>query len=348
MLTARWIYHPLHFRFEAGTSRGVLHQKDSWFLIISNLQGQNGIGELSLIPGLGHESANAIPQALNQLCKQINEPENQIDKLISKNPSLAFAYETARADLENGGRQLLFDTAFTRGTEGIPIHGLIWMGKSEEMKKQIAKKRTEGFNVIKLKVGAASFDEELRLIESIRNDSKGGQIELRLDANGAFNANDVMQKLKRLAEFNIHSIEQPVKAGDNELLKEVCQNSPIPVALDESLIGQYRIEEKEQLLSKLLPAFLVLKPSLTGGFKQAEEWIKQADKQGVDWWVSSALESNIGLNALAQWISIKSNKNVQALGTGQLFSNNISSPMGLENAKLYHYPEKKWQLNTLI
>lgn len=347
MLKARWKSRSLRFRFEAGTSRGVLHEKQSWFLIVSDVAGNIGIGELNFIKGLSTANAERIPSTLDWFCDHINEPESLEKSKEIENHTLTFAIETAFADLKNGRQFLFGDTKFSSGEKGIPIHGLVWMGASTQMRDRMFRKLDDGFKVLKIKVGAIDFDEELRLLETLRNHPRGAEIELRLDANGAFQAKDAMKKLRQLAVFQIHSIEQPVKPADYDLLRELCQTSPIPVALDEQLIEFRPKEAKEQLLTDLSPSFLVLKPSLIGGFKQADEWVELAEKRGIAWWVSSALESNVGLNALAQWVASKNNELVQALGTGQLFSNNIPSPLELKNDRLFYQPHQTWLLDTL-
>lgn len=346
MLRATYHKHNLHFRQAAGTSRGVLHSRDSFFLLISHADNPEitGIGECGIIPGLSFDDRPGFEAALNDLCKMLNHGNFPEKRWLDYWPSIAFALSTAITDLKNGGRRLLFESKFTSGESPIAINGLVWMGNPGFMLQQIEDKISEGFSVIKMKVGAIDFDEELALIRHIRMNYPAERIEIRIDANGAFQYTDVMKKLEQLAIFSIHSIEQPIKAGNPELMAELCRHSPIPVALDEELIGIVSDDEKKRMLDRILPQYIILKPSLLGGFENSQQWINHAEERGAGWWVTSALESNIGLNVIAQWTATLNNPLPQGLGTGSLYSNNIPSPLLVENGFLHYKPETPWQL----
>jgi L-alanine-DL-glutamate epimerase-like enolase superfamily enzyme len=250
--------------------------------------------------------------------------------------------ETALTDLHTGGKRILYPSEFTEGEASIPINGLIWMGKPDFMWQQIEEKVNAGFNCMKLKIGAIDFETELSILKKIR-DQYGSDIELRVDANGAFTSDNVWYKLEELSKLDIHSIEQPVMAGQAELMQEICRNSPVPVALVEELIGVIDEEEKAELIEFIKPQYLILKPSLLGGFEMCEEWIEIAEENGAGWWVTSALEGNIGLNAIAQWTYELENPLPQGLGTGQVFSNNIKSPLTVKQGELWYDVNAGWE-----
>ncbi len=348
MLQATIIQHNLIFKQASGTSRGVLHQKPSWYIKIFHVKKPRifGLGECSIIPGLSPDNINNLDSFLKDLAKNINFYVENPDKLTEW-PSVQFGVETAMIDLKNGGKKLLFPSEFTDGNEPININGLIWMGPKEFMRTQIKEKIDSGYNCIKLKIGALNFEEEIEILREIRKNYSPETIELRLDANGAFHSDEALEKLNRLSEFYIHSIEQPIKVGQIEEMAKLCKLSPIEIALDEELIGVWNKELKHQLLESIKPHYIILKPSLLGGIKKSEEGIKIAEDCKVGWWVTSALESNIGLNAIAQWAYQLNSSLPQGLGTGKLFENNISSPLIIKNAKLYHDPEMVWDLNAI-
>jgi L-alanine-DL-glutamate epimerase-like enolase superfamily enzyme len=252
----------------------------------------------------------------------------------------------ALLDLKAKGSKLLFPSIFTNGKTGIPINGLVWMGDKAFMQKQIREKIESNYHCIKLKIGALNFETELAIIKEIRREFSANEIEIRLDANGGFQPENALEKLKKLAVYDIHSIEQPIKQGLFEKMAQLCEQSPIPIVLDEELIG-IESADKEFVIAKIKPAYIILKPSLLGGFKQSEEWIRLAEKHHVKWWVTSALESNIGLNAIAQWTYTLQSALPQGLGTGQLYHNNIPSPLEISEAKLYYNPEMKWDFRIL-
>jgi len=255
--------------------------------------------------------------------------------------------ETAFLDLKAKGSKKLFKSKFTSGESGIQINGLVWMGNKDFMQKQIREKITAGYHCIKLKVGAIDFETEIEILSGIRQQFSPADIELRLDANGAFSPNDALERLEKLSRFDIHSIEQPIRQGQYDAMAEVCRKSPIPIVLDEELIG-LKSADKESVLERIKPAYIILKPSLLGGFAESEEWIRLAEKLNVGWWITSALEANVGLNAIAQWTSILNSTMPQGLGTGQLYHNNIPSPLEIRNAKLYYDTANDWELSSIL
>lgn len=332
----------LQFKFPAGTSRGVLLQKPSSFLILEQ-DGFTAIGECSTIPDLSIDPMELYEQKLNEVCEKLNKGNNPEDIDLSAFPSIAFGLETALLDLKAKGSKKLFPSNFTEGKAGIPINGLVWMGDKAFMQKQIREKMAAGYKCIKLKVGALDFETELEIIAGIRRQFSAKEIEIRLDANGGFTPQDALKKLDKLAIYDIHSIEQPIKHGQLEAMAELCLKSKIPIVLDEELIG-VESTDKEYIIEKIKPAYIILKPSLLGGFKQSEEWIQLAEKHQAKWWITSALESNIGLNAIAQW-TFKLNSDLpQGLGTGQLYHNNIPSPLEIKDAKLFYNNQSVWDL----
>lgn len=322
------------------TSRGQMQVKNGYYLIIEQ-DGKQGIGECSFIEGLSIDQQDNYVKTLDTLCDAVNNNKPVDVTLLHSHPSIRFGYETALLDLENGGNKLLYPSAFTNGQNGIPINGLVWMGSKDFMQQQIEQKLKSGFSCIKIKVGAIDFDEEVSLLRFIRSKFPADVIEIRLDANGAFDATDVFDKLDKLSQFHVHSIEQPVKQKQYKLMEQVCNQSPIPVALDEELIGVPE-HEQEPLLRLLKPTYIILKPSLLGGFAISNQWIKNAGAQKTGWWATSALESNIGLNAIAQWVYGINPGMAQGLGTGGLYTNNVTSPLYIQNGQLYYNPQLPW------
>ncbi len=324
--------HTFEFSFPAGTSRGVLHEKDSWFIRIWNKSNPAvvGIGECSIIPKLSIDDIPELEKIIYRTVEEFNTKNFQLKNF----PALRFAIETALLDLQTGGKQILFPSDFTEHKAAIPINGLIWMDSFDSMWKQAENKFTMGFKVLKMKVGSLNFDEELYFIKQLRKEFPTAEI--RLDANGAFPADEALDRLKALTEYTIHSIEQPIASKQTEAMKNLCRRSPIAIALDEELIGVNILQEKEKLLQTISPQYIILKPSLLGGFSACDEWISIAKKQNIGWWATSALESNIGLNAIAQWVFTKNNPLPQGLGTGGLFINNVPSTLELKNGMLYY------------
>lgn len=349
MLRARYKKYTLNFRMPAGTSRGILLSKDSYFLIISdsNRPGVAGIGECSILKGLSPDDRPGLEEKLRKVCLQLPIASEEWEESLSEWPAIRAAVEMALTDLEMGGERLLFPSAFTRAETAIPVNGLIWMGQTDFMLQQIDEKISKGFRVIKMKVGAVGFADELNLIRHIREQYAADEISIRLDANGAFLPGEATDKLHRLAVYDIHSIEQPIMAGQRSAMAEICRTSPIPVALDEELIGLCKWSEKVKLLEQIKPQFIILKPSLLGGFGASAEWLKLAEQMDAGWWVTSALESNIGLNAIAQWTATLNNSLPQGLGTGSLFTNNFPSPLHVQKGMLHHESNRPWDLSEL-
>jgi o-succinylbenzoate synthase len=348
-LTATYKKLTLHFRFPAGTSRGVLHRKDSWLLRVTDSNNNKvcGYGECGPLPGLSPDDRPDFEEVLSMACDRVGKYNFSPEEVPTLFPSVRFGLETALKDLANGGRQVLFPSPFTEGRAGLSINGLIWMGDPSFIREQIRQKISEGYQVIKIKVGALDFEEELRLLKHIRQEYAAEHPELRLDANGAFTPGDAPEKLQRLAEYEIHSLEQPIAPGQYETMARLCESSPIPIALDEELIGLHSNSERERLLDLLHPAYIILKPTLLGGFRESEQWITFATAKGIGWWVTSLLESNLGLNALAQWTYTLGNPLPQGLGTGMLYTNNIESPLVLRGGQLFFDPDKSFDLNPI-
>jgi len=341
--------YQLDFRFEAGTSRGVLSKKDSYFIKISHEENQDvfGIGECGPLPGLSPDLEADLSKVLDHCREAISGLEEigkeQLKAMIPGNyPAVLFGIETALMDLLNGGKRIIYNNQFVNGHLKIPINGLVWMGNRDEMLKRIHEKLQEGFRCIKIKIGAINFKDEVDLIKQIREAFPVDEVTIRLDANGAFSPNGAIVHMDKLEKYDIHSIEQPIKAGDWKAMQEVCRYSPIPVALDEELIGLHNSDYKAELLDAINPQYIVIKPSLVGGLRETEEWIQLASQRAVGWWLTSALESNIGLNAIAQFTANQKLELPQGLGTGQLFNNNIPSPLDIEDANLIYNPKASW------
>lgn len=336
----------LQFKFPAGTSRGVLNEKLTYFLLLER-DGITGIGECSTIPGLSIDDPENYEAMLSEICQKLSAGVPAALLNLAAYPSIQFGLETALLDLNTGGKRLLFPGPFTEGTEGIDINGLVWMGSAEFMTFQIDQKIKAGFRCIKMKVGSLNFQTELEIVAEIRKKYSATDLEIRLDANGAFHPSQAMQKLDLLSAYNIHSIEQPIRQGHLESMAALCANSPIPIALDEELIGITDDSQREYIVNTLKPQYIIIKPSLIGGFSQAEKWIALTKGTSTGWWLTSALESNIGLNALAQWVASLKPHMPQGLGTGQLYTNNIPSPLSIEKDKLFYKPSSLWDLNAL-
>ncbi len=341
-MKAGFKFYMLHFKQAAGTSRGVYQTRPAWFIFLEE-EGKTGIGECAPLPGLSIEDPAQMDAQLQKVCTQPDYFLNNLNELANW-PSIRFGLETAWADLQQIGQGLLFPSLFTEGKQGIPINGLIWMGEKSFMQQQIRQKLEQGFRCIKMKIGAIDFETELELLKAIRREFSASEITLRVDANGAFSVSEALEKLKRLAELDLHSIEQPIAAGQIDALADLCSRSPLPIALDEELIGINNSEKKQALLATIRPQYLVLKPSLHGGMAGCDEWIYLAESQNTAWWATSYLESNIGLNAIAQWAATKTLQTEQGLGTGQLFTNNFDSPLQVEGDCLWYRSEKSWNI----
>lgn len=301
-----------------------------------------GVGECGIFRGLSYDDKPDYEEKLAWLCQNIHWGFEKLYHELKEFPSIQFGLEQAFLSFKSENRFELFPSDFSRGKASISINGLIWMGDEQFMKEQIADKLDAGYTTLKMKIGAIDFNTELDILEGIRKHYGSSELELRVDANGAFSKEDALPKLEQLAAFGIHSIEQPVKAGQWELMTDLCKVSPIPIALDEELIGVLHKEEKRALLKKIQPQFIILKPSLIGGFFGSKEWISLAEDFGIGWWITSALESNIGLNAIAQFCYTLNNNMPQGLGTGGLFDNNIDSPLFVSNGALHYDQKQKW------
>ncbi len=326
MKTATYFKHTLQFKRPGGTSRGVLHTKETYILEIFE-NNRKGTGECGLFRGLSFDDVPDYEEKLKWLCTNINQPYELILSELINYPSIWFGYEQAMLNLKHGS-DLYFPSEFTDGNETIKINGLIWMGDAEFMKEQIDEKLSQGFSCIKLKIGV-DWNSEKQILKELRKNFPSSQIELRVDANGGFTADEAPKVLEELAKLEIHSIEQPIKAGNWDQMAEICRNTPTPIALDEELIGIVDFEDKKQLLEKICPQYIILKPTLVGGFSGSDEWISLAENLGIGWWITSALESNIGLNAIAQYTFTKGNLMPQGLGTGGLFTNNLDGNLTL-------------------
>jgi o-succinylbenzoate synthase len=348
-IEANYKKYLLKFTAPAQTSRDIMEEKPTFFLTLKEREsGAIGLGECSPIPRLSVDDVDDIESKLREICLTTNlndHPKNFLGSL-AEFPSVKFGLEMALKDLNNGGNRFLFDTDFIRGEQIIPINGLVWMGAYEFMKQQIDEKISNGFSCIKMKIGAIHFEEELKLIQYITS-TFAGAIEIRVDANGAFTPADALEKLKLLSKEGVHSIEQPIDVNQWEEMAALCQNAPIPIALDEELIGISTTRKKQELLKAIEPQYLILKPSLMGGFNECEEWVNLANQYNVDWWVTSALESNIGLNAIAQWAGYMQVKRPQGLGTGHIYTNNIPSPLTIHDGHLVYDPHQEWDTSKV-
>lgn len=352
MLSATYIKYKLQFKVPSATSRSVLTEKYSYFIILKELDNPNNIaiGEAGPLDGLSIDAHTHFEFFLEQVCKNINEFINQIATIRFKYPSIAFALESALLLLKNQSTSILFPSTFTEGKSSIPINGLIWIGSIESMKKQIEEKLAVGYQVVKLKIGANTFEEELAILKWIRTTYKENDLVLRLDANGAFAVDEAAEKMKQLSAYDIHSIEQPIAAGQLDAMRDLCAQKIIPIALDEELIPVVSLKEKAKLIQHIQPDYIILKPSLHGGFGGCEEWIQLARINQIPYWITSALESNIGLNAIAQWTAqLKdSSAMTHGLGTGQLYTNNIDSPLYIEQGHLYFDTTQSIDYTTIM
>ena len=341
MLKACYTPYTLRFKVPSGTSRGILTEKETYFLKVwdDSSPAAFGLGECALFKGLGADDRPEYESVLQQVCRDI-ERYDTFD--LSQWSSIRFGLETALFDLRQGGRRVIFPSDFVRGEQAIEINGLIWMGDKRTMAARIEEKLAAGFSCIKLKIGAIDFEDECDLLAYIRGRYSRDDIELRVDANGAFSPDVAIEYLKRLADYDLHSIEQPIRAGQWETMARLCERSPLPIALDEELIGVNHFTDKMDLLKTISPQYVVLKPSLVGGFAGAQEWLDAARACGVGWWITSALESNVGLNAIAQWTATLPVTMPQGLGTGALYTNNVPSPLEQERNVLRYNPGKEW------
>lgn len=330
MLTARWTSYDLDFCFEAVTSRERMKSKRTYFVEVSDsTNGKKAYGECALFRGLSHDDGPFYEECLAAACGDVSA------SLSSPFASIRFGFEMAIGALKDDSVFLKIPSPWAYGEMGIPINGLIWMGDKALMFERIKEKLALGFHVLKLKIGGINLEDEIDLLAYIRSKFSCDSLEIRLDANGSFAPEKALNNIERLSCFQIHSIEQPVKAGMSDAMSEICRKSPIKIALDEELIGLKTAEEKMQILDYINPQYIILKPTLIGGLRQADEWVELATQRNIGWWATSALESNIGLNAIAQWVAAKHPKIPQGLGTGQLYKNNVPMPLSVKGDRLF-------------
>lgn len=346
MIKATYKKYNLNFKTPSGTSRGILKIKETWFFILKD-NGRVGIGETGLFRGLSIDDVDHYENKLKWVCNHIDLGLELLRKQLYEFPSIQFGLEQAFLSLKSESSFELFPSSFTKGKKSIPINGLIWMGNKSFMKNQIQEKLKSGFSCLKMKIGALNFDAEMELLKEIRKEFSSNEIELRVDANGAFNPKNALEKLHRLSALEIHSIEQPIQQGQVQEMAELCSKTPLPIALDEELIGVFSSEQKKKLIATIAPQYIILKPSLIGGFAGSEEWINLAQQYNCCWWITSALESNVGLNAIAQFTYTLQSNLPQGLGTGGLFTNNFTSPLEVKNGTLQYDPLLNWNLNLL-
>jgi len=346
LIKATYYKYILQFKTPSGTSRGILKTKETWFLYLSK-EDKFGVGECGLFRGLSIDDRPDYEDKLKWVCNNI---ELGLDILLAKTihfPSIQIGLEQAFLSLQSTSPYKLFVSNFTESNKAIDINGLIWMGDREFMNDQIKEKIAQGFRCLKMKIGAIDFATEVQLLASIRKEFSINDIELRVDANGAFKPSEALEKLKILSNYDLHSIEQPIRQGHYQEMALLCEETPLPIALDEELIGVFDVTKRIKMLQIIKPQYIILKPSLVGGFKESLEWIELAKKSGIGWWVTSALESNIGLNAIAQWTATLKSSMPQGLGTGGLFTNNFDSPLEVYKGGLYYNKNKNWNFNLI-
>ncbi len=355
-LKAVWQKYTLNFKFDAGTSRGVYREKETYFVKIFEESESTvfGLGECSILKDLSMDDLPNFEEVLQSVCDTFNSLDLEvfswnlniiINQLIdSELPAIRFGFETALLDYMNGGKRIICQNDFVEGRKSIAINGLVWMGNADEMLRQVDEKIKAGFTTIKLKIGGVDFEQELYILKKIRTEYSADKITIRVDANGAFFKDEASKYLTQLADYQLHSIEQPIQPRQRDLMAELCKTSLIPIALDEELIGVNDYFLKMNLLKKIQPQFIILKPSLLGGLQSCREWIEIAGRMQIGWWITSALESNIGLNAIAQFTAEYKNTLPQGLGTGQLYHNNIESPLMIEGGFLKYDLSKDWDL----
>jgi o-succinylbenzoate synthase len=347
--------YTLFFAKPAATSRGDLAQREILLVRAWDTETPEvvGWGECGPIPGLSPDASPEFAEVAAEVCAVINAGYMPLPADLAELPSLAFGLEMAQRDLAGGGTHVLWDTPFSRGEAGLPTHGLIWMDTPDGLLRQIEGGGTAGFRVIKMKVGALPLAEELHLLATVRSAFGPAQVELRLDANGAFAPDTVLATLEQFAAFDVAYLEQPIPAGHWSIMAGLCRRSPIPLALDEELIAVTGADCRRRLLDTILPQHLILKPALLGGFAAAGDWIADAEARGIQWWTNSLLESNLGLNAICQWtaavdgsasgVHLPSGR-IHGLGTGGLFTNNFPAPVRLAGNQLIWDTDRTWKL----
>ncbi|WP_299683704.1 o-succinylbenzoate synthase [uncultured Dokdonia sp.] len=344
-MKATYHKHILTFKRASGTSRGILKTKETWYIVITEGSKQ-GIGECGILRGLSVDDRPDYEERLQWTCANIEKGPERLWSVLKEFPSIQFGVEMAFLSLKAQDPFVLFPSKFTQHKSSIDINGLVWMGDEVFMKEQIEQKLEAGFDCIKMKIGAISFDKEMELLRFIRKHYDASKITVRVDANGGFAFAKAKEVLQQLALLDIHSIEQPIAVGQWEEMKQLCEETPTPIALDEELIGVVDVTKKRNLLQTIRPQYIILKPSFIGGYQGSEEWIDQAEALDIGWWITSALESNIGLNAIAQWTYELQAKGPQGLGTGSLFTNNIPSPLEVKEGGLHYNNTLYWDFNT--
>lgn len=344
-MTARWKKYTLNFKRPSGTSRGILKTKDSYFLIIEK-EGQKGIGECGLLRGLSADDRPDYEEKLDWLCHSIDRPFDKLYEGLKEFPSIQFGLEMALKDWSSKDH-IIFPSELTTGEEKQPINGLIWMGSVAFMKNQVKEKLDQGFTVLKMKIGAIGFDNELTILKEIRKEFKANELELRVDANGGFMFSEAKDVLTQLADLSVHSIEQPIQPNQWQEMAALCESPPTSIALDEELIGVFDNKDKVKLLETIKPQYIILKPSFIGGFRGSEEWISLAQERNTGWWTTSALESNLGLSAIAQWNFTLKNPMPSGLGTGSLYTNNFPGPLFIKDGQVGYNPNINWDLSSL-
>ena len=343
-MKASYFRYVLDFKQASGTSRGILKQKETWFIKLEH-KDKWGIGECGILRGLSCDDRPDFEEKLKWVCENIALGHDALYSAIKEFPSIQMGIEIAFKSFEAEDPYQLFPSDFTDSKGTLPINGLIWMGDKQFMKDQIKQKIQVGYRCIKMKIGAINFQTEIDLLQSIRKEFSINDIELRIDANGAFKPAEALEKLKLLSQYDLHSIEQPIKQGQYHEMAVLCDKTPLPIALDEELIGVFDRSKKKELLQLIRPQYIILKPSLVGGFNGSQQWINLAKNNNIGWWVTSALESNVGLNAIAQWTSTLENELPQGLGTGGLFTNNFTSPLEVKNGYLQYNKTNNWNFN---
>jgi O-succinylbenzoate synthase len=348
MIKAKSVYIEYRFQRPATTSRGTFQSKKVHFIVLYHTDDPNiaGIGECSLFQGLSYDDVKGFAGKLNQTVERINQGDYYADSSLLEWPSLNFALETAWKDLRANGSKILYPSGFTEGKDALEINGLVWMASKEDMIRQIRQKLNDGFTCLKLKIGGLDINEELDILRFIREYGNPEELEIRVDANGAFKPKEALEIAKMLSEFDLHSIEQPIAAGHPDEMSKLCELSPVPIALDEELIGKIGMADKRKLLDTIKPQYIVLKPGLLGGLAACGDWINLAHEKEIRWWVTSSLETNIGLNAIAQWTYTLKNQIYHGLSTGSIYTNNIRSPLYLHGERLHYDPERKWDLSA--
>lgn len=339
-------YHKyiLHFKQPSGTSRGVLTDKETWFLVLEE-NGKKGIGECGILRGLSSDDRLDYEEKLQWVCGNIHLGAEKLWEELMEFPSIQFGVEMAFLSLQSENPFVLLPSKFTSGEASMVINGLVWMGDEAFMKRQIEEKIEQGFRCIKMKIGAIDFEKEKALLRFIRQNFDAETMEIRVDANGAFSENEALDKINQITGFQIHSIEQPIQKNKTDTMSVLCKNTQLPIALDEELIGVFSLADKEALLQKVRPQYIILKPSFIGGFRGTSEWIALAEKYQIGWWITSALESNIGLNAIAQFTYLQNNPMPQGLGTGALYTNNFESPLQVAQGQLWYRNGVEWQFD---